>query len=382
MPVPRPPKPHLLRARSRSLPGAPGTRPAVDEPLSIGIIASARHPVREPFAGGLEAHTAQLAKGLRRRGHRVVVFASADSDPELGLEPVCPQALELDLSEAAHADPSMLALRFMEEHHAYLHLMLRLAERTDLDVVHNNALHYLPVAMADTLPTKFVTTLHTPPTPWLESAHALAGRRAYVSVSAANAAAWSTAVPACEVIPNAVDTDVWHPVPGPVQERAVWTGRIVPEKAPHLALEAAHRAGLALDLAGPVHDRGYFEREVRPRLGSDDRLHGHLTSAELARLVARRAVCLVTPAWDEPFGLVVAEALACGTPVAAFARGALPELLTETVGALAAPDDPDDLARAIGRARRCDRDACARHAVARWSVDAMVERYERCYRRL
>lgn len=351
--------------------------------LSIGIIASARHPLREPFAGGLEAHTAQLARGLRRRGHRVVVFASADSDPDLGVEPVCPRASRLDLSDAARRDPSMLAPRFMEEHHAYLQLMLGLARRDDLDVVHNSSLHYLPVAMADTLRCSFLTTLHTPPTPWLESAHAAAGYRGrHVSVSRANADAWRATVPDCEVIPNAVDTDVWHPRPGDVEDRAIWMGRIVPEKAPHLALLAAHEAGLPLDIAGPVHDRGYFEREVRPLLGTDDRLLGHRTSAELAALVASRAVCLVTPAWDEPFGLVVAEALACGTPVAAFARGALPELVTPDVGALATPDDPVDLARAILRARRCDRGVCAARAAERWTVDAMVAAYERCYARL
>lgn len=368
---------------SRSGRDAPDIRGAVHRPLSVGIIASARHALREPFAGGLEAHTAQLARGLRDRGHRVVVFASADSDPRLGVEPVCARATRLDLSEAARRDPSMLADAFMGEHHAYLHLMLRLRERGDLDVVHNNALHYLPVAMASTLSCPFVTTLHTPPTPWLESAHAAARERgAYVSVSQANAAAWQATVPDCAVIPNAVDTETWRPRPGPVLDRAVWMGRIVPEKAPHLALRAAHLAGLPLDIAGPVHDREYHETCVAPLLRPVDRLLGHRTSAELAKLVAARAVCLVTPAWDEPFGLVVAEALACGTPVAAFARGALPELLDARTGALAAPGDPAALADAIARARRCDRAHCAREAARRWTVDAMVRRYEDCYRGL
>lgn len=351
--------------------------------LRVGLIASARHALREPYAGGLEAQTAQLARGLRARGHEVVVFASADSAPELGVEPVCPRELRLDLSAAARTDPSMLADGFLEEHHAYLQLMLRLAGRDDLDVVHNSSLHYLPIAMGPTLRCPLVTTLHTPPTPWLESAHAAASAPgAYVSVSQANARAWASRVPGCEVIPNGIDTRRWRPRGEAVEDRAVWMGRIVPEKAPHLALRAARRAGLALDLAGPVHDRDYFERRVRPLMGPQDRMLGHLGSQALARLVAARSVCLVTPDWDEPFGLVVAEALACGTPVAAFARGAMPELLTTDIGALAPPGDVGALAAAALHARGLDRSVCAATAVRRWSVDAMVDGYERCYRRL
>lgn len=351
-------------------------------PLRIGIIASARHAIREPFAGGLEAHTAMLAGELRRRGHRVTIFASADSDPELGVEPVCAAASQLDLSEAARQDASMVSARFMSEHHAYLDLMLRLAERDDLDVLQNSSLHYLPIAMSKTARAPMVTTLHTPPTPWMESALAFegAGSSSFVAVSSHTADAWGHVLPASRVIPNAVDTDVWHPTGGVVEDRAVWMGRVVREKGTHLALEAAHRAGIPLDIAGPLHDPAYFEAEVRPRLRPGDRVLGHLASDELAAVVAKRSVCLVTPCWDEPFGLVVIEALACGTPVAGFGRGALPELLDARLGALAAPGDVAGLADAIVRARSCDRDWCAAEARRRWSVEVMVDAYEAAYR--
>lgn len=108
--------------------------------MRIAIIASARHPIREPFAGGLEMHTYFLAQGLRARGHELTVYASAESDPALGLEPVCSPGARLNVSPAAESDPSMPALAFMEEHHAYLRLMLALAD-SDFDVVQNCALH-------------------------------------------------------------------------------------------------------------------------------------------------------------------------------------------------------------------------------------------------
>lgn len=353
------------------------------ESLKIGIIASARHAIREPFAGGLEMHTHALATSLRRRGHDVTVFASATSDDALGMEPVCGEASGLDFSQAAQADVSMLAEPFMHEHHAYLHLMLRL-QAADFDVVQNSSLHYLPVAMASALPCPFVTTLHTPPTPWLESALAArpaAGNATYVSVSVHNARAWKR-VESCRVIPNGIDLGRWAFSPEADPTRAVWMGRIVREKGPHYAIEAAHAAGLSVTLAGPVHDEAYFRREVQPRLAEGDCYAGHLAHGALAALVGRAGVFLCTPCWDEPYGLVVAEALACGTPVAAFARGAVPEILDEASGRTAPPNDVRALAEAARACLTLSRRACRRRAEVHCSLQKMVDRYERLYRRL
>lgn len=348
--------------------------------MRIGIIASARHPIREPFAGGLEMHTHAMAVHLRRRGHDVTVFASGDSDPELGVEPVCPTASALDLSQAARRDASMLTDGFMVEHHAYLQLMLGLRDR-DFDLVQNNSLHYLPIAMADVLPAPLVTTLHTPPTPWIESAAGVGplwSTTTFVSVSEHNAAGW-TRIPVSQVITNGVDLDAWpyRPTAGD-PGLAVWSGRIVPEKGPHLAIEAAHAAGIRIHLAGPA-DPTYLRREVLPRLRDGDELLGHLPQARLAEVVGRAGVVLCTPCWDEPFGLVVAEALACGTPVAAFDRGAMSEILTTRTGRLAPPGDVPALAAAAAEARRLDRADCRRRVEEAFSLDIMLDRYERLY---
>ncbi|MBW3658130.1 MAG: glycosyltransferase family 4 protein [Actinobacteria bacterium] len=324
-------------------------------------------------------HTHALATSLRRHGHDVTVFASGESDPELGVEPVCPTASGLDLSKQALLDPSMLSDRFMHEHHAYLRLMMGLRER-EFDVVQNSSLHYLPIAMAGVLPGPVVTTLHTPPTPWIESAVSAApqGDVTFVSVSQHNAAAW-TRITVDEVIPNGVDTSAWAFSEHADPDLAVWTGRIVPEKGAHLAIDAAHAAGLRIELAGPA-DPDYYRCEVLPRLRDGDRYLGHLPQVELAAAVGRAAVQLCTPCWDEPFGLVVIEALACGTPVAAFERGAIREILTEETGRLAPPDDVDALAEAARDARLLDRKDCRRHVETNFSLEAMVERYETLYR--
>ena len=348
--------------------------------MRIAIIAAARFPVVEPFAGGLEAHVWGLADRLRTRGHEVTLFAGPGSDPSLGIE-----LLDLRrprLSDAARADVSMTAPEWVDEHHAYLQLMLRLSRSAaeDFDVIHNHSLHYLPVAMAATVPVPVISTLHTPPTPWLESAiqvdeHCPA---TFVAVSEHTARAWSHIVADPRVIHNGVDVGRW--TLGPGGGPPVWFGRIAPEKGTHMAIDAAVLAGTGLQVAGPISDRPYFEAEIRPRLALEGiEYMGHLTHAELVRFLGAASVALVTPCWDEPYGLVVAEALACGTPVCAFARGGLPELLPEQCGRLVAPGDVEALAAALGPASRLSRATAREHAVRTCSLEAMVDRYVELY---
>jgi glycosyltransferase involved in cell wall biosynthesis len=347
--------------------------------MRICLIASSRFPVREPFHGGLEAHTAMLAENLMRRGHRVSVFAAPGSDPRLNVEELAVPTFEP--SEVARRDVHAMPDVWMHEHHAYLSLMMELARTgTDrFDLIHNNSLHHLPIAMAGLVGLPMVSTLHTPPVPWLESALTISrGRTTFVAVSSHTAAAWRHAVHA-EVVLNGIDTDRWRAGPGGT--RAVWTGRVVPEKAPHLAIRAALEAGISIDLAGPCQDEAYYVREIAPLLGPRVRYLGHLATDALLELVGGAAVAVVSPAWDEPYGLVAAEALSCGTPVAAFRRGALAEIVADGTGSLAAPDDVSALAAAIDTARGADRGFVRDHAVRHHSVDRMVTAYEDVYRR-
>lgn len=324
-----------------------------------------------------------MARTLLERGHEVTLFAGAGSDPELNAELLLPE--EFCGSETGRRDISAKPEEWMQQHHAYLGLMLRLAQefqqtgRPRFDVIHNNSLHHLPVAMSSLVPTPIITTLHTPPTPWLESAISYAGPEAtFAAVSRATAEAWSDVVSA-EVVTNGVDIQRWSPGPGGTE--AVWTGRLVPEKAPHLAIDAARLAGFRIHLAGPVMDQDYFTTEVLPRLDDTAIYRGHLHQDELRELVGGSAVAVVSSQWDEPYGLVAAEAMACGTPVAAFPRGGLVENVSATSGVLAAENTAEALADAIRQAAELDRSGVRAWAEKSLSLERMVRDYEMLYDR-
>jgi len=350
--------------------------------VKIGVLAGSRFPIREPFAGGLEAHVWSLVRGLRRRGHCVALFAGPGSDPSL--EATQLNVRRLRLSRSARADLSMGPREQLEEHHAYLQLMLNLSGCPEgtYDVLHNHSLHYLPIAMAPALPMPLLTTLHTPPTPWLESAIQVqeACPVTFAAVSAHTATAWSHLVPEARVVHNGVDLEQW--TPGAGGEALVWFGRIAPEKGTHLALEAARRAKCALRVAGPIVDRSYFAQAVRPLLGGDIHYVGHLTQGQLVRLVGGSRAAVVTPCWDEPYGLVVAEALACGTPICGFARGAVPELIDHSCARLVPAGDVQALADAVGDAGALSRSAARQRAAQNCSLDRMVDAYTALYAEL
>jgi glycosyltransferase involved in cell wall biosynthesis len=356
----------------------------VSSALRIALIAHNRFPIAEPFAGGIEAHIWHLARGLARAGHRVTLFAAEGSDLALGHHPRV-RIEALPRNSAARVPFPAPGVVKQSDHDGFVQLMSALIRdgTQTYDVVHNHTLHYVPLAMAARLRMPMLTTLHTPPLPLLE---AVTGGSAgaglvFAAVSRYTATAWGhIAADRIRLVPNGVDLTRW-PI-GPGGDYLVWSGRIISLKGTHLAIEAARRAGLRLVLAGPIIDADYFRLKIAPRL--DDRIcyAGHLDQQELAALVGGAAAALVTPTWDEPYGLVVAEALACGTPVVAFERGGVPELLDARCGRLVAPGDVAAMAAAVSEAVALPRLGAREAAVARCSTSVTLSRYVTIYREL
>ena len=343
--------------------------------MKIAVIAHLKFPIGQPYLGGLEMHTHHLAGALRARGHRVTLYAAAGSDPALVPHPVCPPTGD------ALGDPELCERIERAEDEAYARIM-EAVERGGFDIVHNNSLHGLPLRASNTLSVPMTTALHTPPFESLaEGVRAAKPGMIFAAVSPSLAEEWQALVPDARVIGNGIDlsTFAFRPAADPAGY-VFWSGRIVPEKGTHLAIDAARAAGLPLRFAGPKPNPRYWDEWIAPRLGPGVTYVGHLSHTELARQLGGARAAIVSPRWEEPFGLVVAEALACGTPVAAFGRGAIPDIVDRHSGALAPADDVDGLARAIARAVGLERRACRARAEVLYDAQVMTDGYEELYR--
>lgn len=330
-----------------------------------------RFPIAEPYAGGLEAHTHQLALGLRELGHDVTLVADPASDASFRILPV-----------SVDARTSTVGLIT-----AYRKALRRLQEG-DFQVVQNNSIHFLPPLLAGRLGCPVFTTLHTPP----YKLHRLSGsftkakpRHHYLAISHFISEQWEAYVGASTVIHNGVslanftfNPAVHRPIPS--SKKAIWYGRITPEKGTYHALEAARLAGFSLQFAGPIEDEKYFQQQIKPRCGKEIRYLGALSQQKLAQLVGSADVGVITPIWDEPFGLVAIEMLACGTPVAAFSSGAIGEILNTDCGVTVPKGNSALLAKALVEAADKDRNKCRERAKA-FSLRQMVNSYEMAYQR-
>lgn len=353
--------------------------------MKIAVIAHLKFPIREPYAGGLEMQTHALVKGLQAKGHDVDLFAAPNSDPDL--KPVAIDIDDYDLREDEWTQelPDGFDDIFIKEHHAYMDLMLQL-QASNYDIVHNNSQHYLPLNMAHLLPNNVVTTLHVPPFPFLRSAAKSAARYDqinYVSISRHTHRTWENIVPDTHTIYNGINLKDWKFGKKPMPKTAFWCGRICKEKAPHLALKAAKKAGFFLTIAGPKSDEQYFNEKVKPLLNPHlNRYVGHLNQRNLNREIRKSAVYLFTSIWEEPYGLVLAEALASGTPVASFNSGAAPEILTEKTGFIVPKGNVKALAKYMQYAAKLNRKDCRKRAENFCSLERMIEEYENHYRQI
>ncbi|WP_282603873.1 glycosyltransferase [Paracoccus sp. PARArs4] len=346
--------------------------------LRIAVVAHLRHPIATPFMGGMEAHAWHLVRGLRARGHQVTLYAAGDSDPDFRIHPIIARHYDQDYPwHDFHGTDVLNAV--LDDAFARCTEAL---DRGGHDIVHNNSLHRFPPrhAFANRMP--MVTSLHVPPFDGLRRAvqDSAAPWSRFTVCSAQQAGLWwpAGAPESAEVVGNGIDLRLW-PFAPTGDGSAVWAGRITPTKGTHLAAQAARIAGVPLTIFGTIEHRDYFEDMVRPHLGGDIRYGGHLEGRELAENLGRSSVMLFTPQWQEPFGLVAIEGMACGLPVASTRIGATPEVIGDC-GSFAAPDDAAGLARVLTRAMRIPRHAPRRRVERLFSLDRMLDRYEANYR--
>jgi glycosyltransferase involved in cell wall biosynthesis len=344
--------------------------------MRIAQVAPMYEAVPPRRYGGTERVVSYLTEELVRRGHDVTLFASGDSRTSARLAPT---------SEAALRE--RFTLQQMRDLGIPLHMAMigEVMQRADeFDVIHCH-LDFMPWSFEPFVHTPIVTTMHGRlDLHYLPPLLQRSPRTALVSISHHQRAPLAPYRPRwLGTVYNGIPVEEF-PVSQEPGDYFLFLGRIAPEKRPDWAIEIAKRSGIKLKIAAKVdpYDQEYFKREIEGLLDHPlIEFLGEADEIEKRELLAGAYALLFPIDWPEPFGMVQAEALACGTPVLAMNRGSVPEVLRHGVTAMVG-DSVDELVALAPRIREIDRRACRREAERRFSARAMAEGYERVYKRL
>jgi glycosyltransferase involved in cell wall biosynthesis len=345
-----------------------GCPPREAHPLRIALLCPVWFPVPPPRYGGIEAVVALLAEGLAHAGHDVTVFASGDSGTPAKLSWIYPEAPSDRLG-----DP-LIELRHV----------LSCYERADeFDVVSDHTGPFA-AALGQLSAAPVVHTVHGPLDGELGEAYEQIARVSpgvkLVSLSRSQRRPHA-GLPWVANCPNAVDLSLfsWSRVRG---DYLAFLGRMGPDKGCHHAIAAAQATGLPLKIAAKCREpaeRAYFAECVEPHLGGTIEYLGELGHAAKVELLRNARATLFPIDWEEPFGLVMIESLACGTPVVAVRRGSVPEVLEHGRTGIVV-EDHDELPAAIAEVDRIARAECRRAAEERFSPAVLVANYLRALR--
>ena len=343
-------------------------------PLHIAMLAPPWISVPPPGYGGVEWVVSALTEALVACGHVVTLFCAPGSRSSARvvalLDDHHPDEIERSLYEVDHASRAFAEIEMAPPGRRF-------------DVVHDHC-GFTALAMADRLDTPVVHTMHGQFTPSTAAFYAHHGDKAtLVGISAAQLASPLAPASLCAAaaIPNPIDVRSW-PVRLEKDDYLLWIGRMTEEKGPHRAITAALAAGVPLVMAGVIQpgQEGFFEHEVAPHIdGSRVSFVGEVAGAAKRALFAGAKALLMPIRWEEPFGMVMVEALACGTPVIAFPEGAACDLVIEgSTGFLV--DDELAMAAAVGRLGEISAHDCRAWVAGHCDVDSVAAAYENVYR--
>ncbi|HEV2998085.1 MAG TPA: glycosyltransferase family 4 protein [Solirubrobacteraceae bacterium] len=342
--------------------------------LAIAVVAPPWIPIPPPAYGGIEAVVALLCEELVERGHRVTLFAAPGSES--------PAELRMPL-ERVHDDQIGSSLH--ESDHvgaAYDAIDLAAVEGRPFDVVHDHS-GFTAVAMGHRVATPVVHTLHAPFNEETRPFYARHGHKVrLVAISRFQLEHAPPGVRVPDVVPNPIRVGDW-PFYEDKEDYLLWVGRMDPVKGAHRAIEVARAADLRLILAGPIQpgQEGYFHREIEPRLDGEEVVYvGEVGGVRRKELFARARAFLMPIRWAEPFGMVIVEALACGTPVITFPEGAANEIVIDGENGFHVADE-HAMAEAVGRLERIDPARCRESVASRYDVAIVADGYEAVYER-
>jgi glycosyltransferase involved in cell wall biosynthesis len=340
-------------------------------PLRIAMLAPPWISVPPPGYGGVETVVSTLTEALVAQGHAVTLFCAPGSVSRATVAPLL-----------AHPHPDEIERSLYEVDHVAqaFELIDRAAQNRPFDVIHDHC-GFTALAMADRIDTPLVHTLHGPFDTETAAFYARHGHKgSLVAISRSQLAAAPPGLETVATIPNPIDLRAW-----PLQPRKgdylLWVGRMTPEKGPQHAIAAAKAVDVPLILAGVIQpgQQAFFDAEIAPHLdGRRVRFVGEIGGATKRSLFAKARGLLMPIRWDEPFGMVMIEALACGTPVIAFPEGAARELVVDgETGFLV--DDERGMADAICQLARLDPRDCRRWVREHCDGEVVAAAYARVY---
>ncbi len=346
--------------------------------------------IREPQGGGSQAFVSDLARGLAGRGHEVHVYAATGSQIpgvtviDTGVDPTSLVATLYRAGGPANRDPAPAESAFARAYSA--------VRENRYDLIHNHAFDAPAISLAAGLDAPVVHTLHLPPDAAIAAALRQAALRqaarggqppAVACVSASQATIWRAVARVNAILPPYVATRSvpWSDAAG---DGVVFAGRLSPEKGAAEAIDIAQAAGARIDVYGDAYDAGYARDQIAPRQDAPGvAVHQGVPRTSMWAVMARAAVVVCPARWDEPFGMAAADAQACGTPVVAFKRGGLAEIVVDGVtGFLVAPDDIQAAADGVRRSAQISRAACREHAEKHLDLERSLDAHEQFYRRV
>ena len=334
--------------------------------LRVAMVAPPWFDIPPRQYGGIEAVLADLVEALIDNGHDVTLIGVGEDRTRARLIRTFPEPLGERLGEP-----------FPEVLHAAR--VARILDELDVDVIHDHSMAGPLVAARQDVPT--IVTVHGPVAEELGEYYRQLGTT--VSLVAISDRQRRTAPDLnwLATVHNALRIDGF-PFQAEKEDWAFFLGRCVQDKGMHVAIDAARAAGRRIVLAAKCSEpleRAYFDAEIAPRLGPDTEWLGEVSSAEKKELLSR-AGCLLFPIlWEEPFGMVMIEALACGTPVVALRNGSVPEVVIDGLTGIIC-DDLDELPAALHQVDTIDPELCRKDVVDRFRPEVMAEGYEHAYR--
>jgi len=337
--------------------------------MKIAQVAPLWERVPPQTYGGTELVVSQLTDELVRRGHEVTLFASGDSQTLACLEAVCPRAIRLDPEIKDYTVYEMLEISQVYERAA------------QFDLIHSHVgLAVLAIAPRVTTPT--VHTLHGNFTPENSKLFQLHHQQPYISISNAQR---QVSLNYLRTVYNGIDVEKYSHHPQPQQPPyLVFLGRLSPEKGPHHAIAVAKQTGLPLKIAGKIddRDRSFFDREIAPQIdGKQIEYIGEVNRTQKVELLGNAAATLFPITWDEPFGLVMVESMATGTPVIGLNRGSVPEVIAHGKSGFIC-NSVEQMIDTVPQALELNRQACREHVENHFGIVQMVDGYEAAYQEL